>query len=229
MHPALKPHRHRPSQERKAIKVPLRVVWPDSTIVLIANGPSLTRPQVDTARRAWIAGEARVLGCNDAYRIAPWVDGLYACDGAWWEQHIDAVRDVHLALLLCQDERTCDRYGLWYVPSRADAGISTDAGCIHTGGAGGHSGFQLLNLAVHLGAKRILLLGYDCRGTPEKRHWFGNHPTPLNLASNYAAWLDPYREAAPQLAALGVEVINCTPDSAIDCFPRSRIGLALRA
>lgn len=228
LHPALKPHRHRPSQERKAIKVPLPVVWPDSTIVLIANGPSLTKPQVDSARRAWIANEARVLGCNDAYRIAPWVDALYACDRQWWEHHIDAVREVHLAMLFCQDEKTCDMYGLWHVPSQHQPGISSDREWIHTGAGGAHSGFQLLNLAVHLGAKRILLIGYDCHAQPERKHWFGNHPGTLNMSPRYDSWATAYRAAVPQLEALGVEVINCTPDSAIDCFPRSRIGFALR-
>lgn len=227
-HPGLKPHRHRPSQERKAIKAPIPCAWPGSTVVLIANGPSLTKPQVESARQAWINGRARVIGCNNAYQIAPWVDALYACDRQWWEQHIEAVRDVHLALLFSQDEKVCDMYGLWYVPSRAESGISVDSGCIHLGGEGAHSGFQQLNLAVHLGAKRILLLGYDCHAkTPARKHWFGNHAGLLDTTPHYDQWAEAYRQASPQLEQLGVEVINCTPDSAIDCFPRSRIGLQL--
>lgn len=228
IHPGLKPHRHRPSQERKAIKVPVPRAWPDSTIVLIAGGASLTRPQVESARQAWINHQVRVIGCNNAYQIAPWVDALYAADREWWELHIEAVRDVHLALLYSQDEKVCDMYGLWYVPGRDEDGISTDSGCIHRGTPGAHSGFQALNLAVHLGAKRILLLGFDCHTrSPARKHWFGNHPGMMDKAPQYDEWVDAYRRAAPQLEQLGVRVINCTPDSAIDCFPRSRIGLQL--
>lgn len=227
-HPALKPHRHRPSQERKAVRAPIPRAWPDSTIVLIANGPSLSKPQIGSAYQSWIERRVRVLGCNDAYRIAPWIDGLYACDLKWWTHHIEPVRDLHMAMLFTQDAQAADQYGLWHIPSRCQTGLSADSGYIHTGQGGAHSGFQLLNLAVHLGAKRIILIGYDC-GTPDmqRKHWFGNHPPPLDMNPFYSTWAAPYRDAAPQLFKLGVEVINCTPGSAIDCFPRSRIGAVL--
>jgi len=35
-----------------------------------------------------------------------------------------------------------------------------------------------VNLAVQLGAARILLLGYDMRAVDGKTHWFGEHPWP---------------------------------------------------
>lgn len=73
------------------------------------------------------------------------------------------------------------------------------------------------------GAARILLLGYDGKfGPGGKSHWFGDHPvrsdepTTATLARNLKQLVEP-------LATLGVEVINCSPDSAVDCFPR--IGL----
>lgn len=225
--PSLKPHRHRPSQERRAIKAPVPRAWPDSTIVLIAGGPSLTKPQVESARRAWIAGRARVLGCNEAYLAAPWIDALYASQRTWWETHIDAVREVHLAMLFSQDEKACDMYGLWYVPSRPEPGLSADAGYIHNGGPGGHSGFQLLNLAAHLGARRIVLLGYDCRTAPAPRLAAYGGQAVAQDSGYFGDWVDAYRAARDHLEELGIEVINCSPDSAIDAFPRSRIGAVL--
>jgi hypothetical protein len=227
--PSLKPHRHRPSQERRAIKAPIPRAWPDSTIVLIGGGPSLTRPQVESARQAWIAGRIRVLGCNEAYQAAPWIDGLYADSRPWWEQHIEAVRDVHLAMLFSADEKACDMYGLWYVASRPELGLSGQGGCIHTGRAGSHAGLHLLNLAVLLGAARILLLGYDCRvaAAPPPRSCYGNAAAAPAVAEQFDCWVDAYRHAADDAAELGVAVLNCSPDSAIDAFPRTRIGAVL--
>lgn len=230
IHPALRPHRFRPSQERKAIRSPIPRAFPDSTAILIANGPSLTRGQVNTARAAWIEGKARVFGCNDAYRIAPWIDGLYAADADWWRAHIDAVRDHHIALLWSQALDACMEWGLWHVYARVDIGMSRDSSEIHTGRDGGHSGYQLVNLAAHLGARRILLVGYDCRASPSgQTHWFGDHPDGLRVTSPYASFAAAYRLAAPDLAAMGVEVINCTPGSAIDAFPRSTLSAVLGA
>lgn len=227
LHPGLKPHRHRPSQERTTVRAPIPRAFPDSTIVLIGNGPSLNRGQINTAKAAWIAGRVRVLGCNDAYRIAPWIDGLYAADGAWWDLHIEQVRENPLGLLWSQDQAACVRWGLWYVPARRAEGMSRDSGQIHTGHLGGHSGYQLLNLAMHLGASRVLLLGFDCQAANGRTHWFGDHPDSLRVASPYANFAAAYDIAAPTLRDAGVEVINCTPGSAIRAFPRSTVGQVL--
>src|SRR4051812_2852413 len=57
-------------------------LFPNSTIVCIAGGPSLTPADVDACQ-----ARARVIAINDAYRLAPWADVLYACDAKWWRWH----------------------------------------------------------------------------------------------------------------------------------------------
>lgn len=219
-------HRFRPSRERHVVKAPLTRLWPQSTVVLIANGPSLTLAQVATVRRAWGEGRCRVLGVNDAYRIAPWIDALYAADASWWEYHAKDARATNIPFMFCQDEITSEKWGLWWTPGpnrdrpTQPAGISTDPARIHYGD---HSGFQALNIAVHLGASRILLLGYDCRRTP-KTHWFGDHPPELQRDTHYENFAHHYGRAKPQLDELGIEVINCAKGSAIDCFRRAMVG-----
>lgn len=217
----MKPYRFRPSQERHAVKSPLARAWNGGSVILIANGPSLTSAQVNTARNIWAEGRAHAIGINDAYRIAPWVDALYACDPEWWHVHIKAVRDTNIVSLYCQDEETCDRYGLWWTPGKHKAGLSTAASCIHYGR---HSGFQALNVAFHLGARRIMLLGYDCRTHNGMTHWFGDHPGVLHQKSSYDGWAAAYADAVPMLRAAGVEVFNCTPNSAITAFPHTTLS-----
>lgn len=219
--------RHRPSAERKAVAAPIPRAWPNSTIVLIAGGPSLSRGQITSVYHAWAEGRVRVLGCNDAYRLAPWMDGLYGADLRWWEHHIDAVRLTHMALLWSQHYEACQRYGLWHTPGEYVPGISLDPARIHLGQGAAHSGYQLLNIAVHMGAKRILLLGYDCRLAAGRRHWFGDHPAQMTGHMDWSRAPGVYAAAAPQLAELGIDVINCTPESAIACFPRGRVGTLL--
>lgn len=95
-------------------------------------------------------------------------------------------------------------------------GISLDPLYIHQGG---NSGFQALNLAVHWGAKKIELHGFDMRRVGNKQHWFGDHPKELVRDLNFERCIRAFEEAAPQLRELGVEVVNHTPGSAIRCFP----------
>ena len=60
--------------------IPVPKLWPGSTIVCLGGGPSLTPTDVD----ACSFGRLRIVAINDAYRLAPMADVLYASDGKWW-------------------------------------------------------------------------------------------------------------------------------------------------
>jgi hypothetical protein len=86
---------------------------------------------------------------------------------------------------------------------------------------GGNSGYQAVNLALHLGARRVVLLGYDMGASADgRRHWFGDHPHGLNNPGprNFAAWIEGFRRLAPALEAIGLEVVNASRRTALDCF-----------
>ena len=104
---------------------------------------------------------------------------------------------------------------------KGDPGLSSDPTLLHTGG---NSGYQAVNLAVLLGAKRILLLGYDMKHGPNgEKHWHEDHsannPPPAQLAD----WVKIYATMLPDLEKAGVVVVNCTPESALDCFPKAKL------
>lgn len=87
---------------------------------------------------------------------------------------------------------------------------------------GSNGGYQALNLAILSGAQCIVLLGYDAKpGAQGKKHWFGDHPD--KTSAPYDDMARAFKAVAKQLAAAGVEVLNASPDSAIDCFERVTI------
>lgn len=93
---------------------------------------------------------------------------------------------------------------------------------------GNNSGFQAMNLAYHWGARRMLLLGFDCKAQAGKVHWFGDHPKPLRTEpSAFKTWLASFEKLAKDLKADGVEVVNCSRETALTCFKRSTIDQAL--
>lgn len=196
-------------------------VFKGDTIVIVAGGPSLTADQVNYCR-----GRARVLVINDGYLLAPWADALYACDFPWWSAH-DGVADF-AGLKFTQDERPPKQWpDVHRIAGIHAPGLSLDPDLIHFGG---NSGYQAINLAVHLGAKRIVLLGFDLRlGDDGKRHWFGDHRAGLNNpdAGHMARWLDNFATMIPDLERAGVEVINCTPGSALECFDKDDLHATL--
>jgi hypothetical protein len=92
---------------------------------------------------------------------------------------------------------------------------------------GRNSGYQAIGLAVHLGVKRIILLGYYMKASsPETSHWFGDHPVKANLAI-FGSGIKNFGTLVEPLKARGVEVINCTRDTALDCFPKMALADAL--
>jgi hypothetical protein len=191
--------------------------WPNSTVVCLGTGPSLTADDVASCR-----GHARVIAVNDAYRLAPWADVLYACDAKWWRVHPDTTAFAG------------PKYGLQPVKDRDDivilkntgrTGLERDPTGLRTGS---NSGYQAINLAVHFGAIKILLLGYDMGHAPGSRsHFFGDHPSPLSNRSPYATFIALFAQMVAPLAALGVEVINCSRATALTCFRRASLAEAL--
>jgi NADPH:quinone reductase-like Zn-dependent oxidoreductase len=99
---------------------------------------------------------------------------------------------------------------------RKSGGLSTDRGVICSGGAGS-SGYQAVNLALLLGATTILLVGYDMHHR-KGLHWFGAHSKEVNRnQSDPQVFAKTYDSIDPR--AYGVEIINCTPGSAVTAFP----------
>lgn len=199
-------------------------------VALVASGPSLTIDDIERLR-----GKCRVIVINDNYRLAPWADIIYACDSTWWDFHkgcpefsgekwtqaySPALSSRESAEAVAQME-TIARYGLNYVYGAHCPGISLDPALIHYGH---NSGFQALNLAVHLGAKRVILLGYDMKKSNDgKSHWFGDHPPEIHRCSPYNKFAEAFNSAVPDLIAAGVKVINCSRDTALTCFERAKI------
>lgn len=180
----------------------------DETCAILAGGPSLTPADVAACRGRW-----RVLAIKDTIRLAPWADVLYACDARWWRYYGDSLRDLSLPKYALEGGAAP-----WAVPLRntGDLGLELDPTGLRTGK---HSGYQAINLAVHLGARRLVLLGYDLQPAPDGAdHWFGAHPYPTK-SPPYADLRRVFSAIVAPLQALGVEVINATRRTALDCFP----------
>jgi hypothetical protein len=194
--------------------------WTGETCIVAATGPSLS---VEVAEHVEDSGK-RVIAVNDAYRLLPHADVLYACDAKWWEVHkgcpdFAGERWSSHEAGGSNDKTIAARdYGLHLVPGRSGDAFRTDGMVAY----GGNSGFQAVNLAILFGAVRIVLVGFDMRETGGKRHFFGDHPRPLRNGGCFRRWAERFATAARQLPS-GVEIVNATLNSGITCFPFVRL------
>lgn len=187
-------------------------LWPGETFALLGCGPSLTQADVDLCR-----GQARVIAINHAHTLASWADVLYACDARFWNWQKGVPSFTGLKYALEADAAKWP--GVHVLKNTGVEGLDLEPTGLKTGQ---NSGFQAINLAVHLGAVKILLLGYDMQGT----HFFGNYPWAPQHPP-FHSFLDRFATVVEPLKALGVEVINCTPHSMLRTFPKQLLTQAL--
>jgi len=199
--------------------------WEGCTVAILASGPSMNIEQAE-AVRAWRAASPlrRVIAINTTFRLALWADLLYGCDAPWWDAYIREVRATFSGELWTQDRKARRDHGLRWIESTPGKGLSKKPGLIHQGMNGG---FQAINLAYLAGVEKILLLGYDMKGG----HWHGQHPRPLTNAAPLlqARWLQHFDALAEDLYKTSVQVVNCTPDSALEVFRKVDLQAALAA
>lgn len=194
-----------------------------SSWVVMASGPSLCADDVRLVRQWRKDGHGKVAVVNTTFRMAPWADLLYACDGGWWREYGPEVDQKFTGDLYCYAQYGT-RFGAKQVKSAGQRGLTSAPDSVTTGGNSGH---QAIHLVRNLGAKRIILLGFDMAHTFGKSHWHGNHPSGLGNAGSCGGWVKLMRPLAEGLKAEGVEVINCSRHTALDCFPRAELAEVL--
>jgi hypothetical protein len=108
-----------------------------------------------------------------------------------------------------------DEPGVFLLHNAGELGISSEPNALATGGNSGH---QALNLAVLAGASRVVLLGYDMGHAGKRTHWHSGHPSRTD-ESAFMRFCAAMATTVKPLAALGVQVINCS-GGVLECFPR---------
>lgn len=208
--------------------IPIPRIWSGKTAVCLGGGPSLTVEDVTACSGIDVCGVVpnwplRVIAINDAYKLAPWADALYAADRKWIDWH-DGVPSFSGQKYTIQSNDTTTRPDWMVLRNTGYDGLETEPGGLRTGF---NSGYQAINLAVQLGAKRILLLGYDMAPAIDgKTHWFGDHPD--KVPSPYDQMRAAFDTLVEPLAALGVDVINCSRHTALLTFPCFPLSAVLR-
>lgn len=193
--------------------------FPGHTVVVVATGPSLTADDANYCR-----GKAPVICVNDAYRLAPWADALIAADASWWHAH-EGVNGFEGEKWSIAHSSWANYRGRWpeiqHLTNTGEHGIETNPTGLRNGR---NSGYLAIGLAVHYGANRIVMLGYDMGHRPgQPRHFFGEHPGAMKQSSPYAMFMAAYESAVAPLKALGIEIVNCSRSTALTCFPRAEL------
>jgi hypothetical protein len=70
----------------------------------------------------------------------------------------------------------------------------------------------------------VILLGYDMKFGPNgEKHCHPDHPDYNPLDVTVERWVDAFNKTNPMMKDLGLNVINATRDTDLDCFPRVQL------
>lgn len=195
--------------------------------VVVAGGPSLAG--FDFSR---LAGR-NVIAINRAHEFIPTAPVLWWTDARYWRRA--------RASILAHDARWKATGNLEYQLRELDPsvtqylftgaeGFDPDPDCLRHGWNGAYAA---THLAAHLGPRRIILLGVDLRhgGSAKSRNFHSGYPENYGGApppdETLERWEAAFSTLAPILAAMGIEVINGSPTSALTIWPRCPIEDAL--
>lgn len=179
-------------------------MWEGRAVAVCASGHSMRAEIAEQLNSAGLP----IIVVNDTYRLAPFADMLVAGDLKWWRVNGAATESFRGLKVTAQPN--CSVPGVLYLRPTGVMGFAPDPGSIRTGN---NSGYQAIHIAIQAGAATIGLFGFDMHGD----HWFGEHSGRLRGANP-----QPFHRWIPLFSGLkgrGAEIINCTPGSALKCFP----------
>lgn len=195
-------------------------IWNGDCFIL-GGGPSLRAFDVNRLK------DKRVIAINNSYQIASWADVCYFMDAVWYEWHKEELFNNYHGILITTAKQQKDDPNVKFLergPSRL--GLAREPNRLVRGT---NAGYGAIGIAVHLGAKRIILLGYDMRAVDGKHNWHEDHKrrVPTQVYANQ--FLKGYLSLQTPLEERKIEVFNATPGSELEVFPKVGIDEILNS
>ena len=215
-------------------------IWEEGDVWIIGGGPSVPK-QFDVPEKiihSVVRGtsspsayspymtslhDKHVIGVNVAYLIGDWIDMVFFGDSGFFLQHQGALSKFQGLRVSCHPKAESISWVKYLSRDKSHPlGISSNPKKVSWNG---NSGAAAISVAANAGAKRIILLGFDMKlGGDNVQHW---HDLYGRSAINderrarkmpFHRHLRGFPEIARDAKNRGIEVLNASTDSAIECF-----------
>jgi len=174
--------KHNPHGPRGIVPWAAPRLFEGKVVCIIGGGPSLKSFDVSV-----LEGQHCIV-VNNSYKLAPWADILHFADASWWQWNGADVLENFKGIISTATSDVASvnhkRIKRWW---RDRGQFTEDRTKLH----GWDSGTQAVHMAYHLGAKRIVLFGFDMQPAKDGRcQWHDEHKRPTK-AGNYAERFAP--------------------------------------
>lgn len=163
----------------------------------------------------------RIIGVNTSFLLGSFIDVCFFGDYQFYTTFIRELNNFTNLKLTIREE--VDNEQIKFIKQTKASGIATNGIAWNT-----NSGLASISLAYQLGCKRVVLLGFDMNKTTTS-HWHneykernhGQHAKKENYTFDKP--LTHVDQISRDAKALGIEIINANPSSAIEAFTKRNL------
>ncbi len=168
----------------------------------------------------------RVIGVNNCYELGDWVDVCWFGDSKWFQWYHEEFAFFSGLKATCNHKFVTEpRKNIKALLRGKPQGLETDPRKVSWNRS---SGGSAINLAIHLGAKRIVLVGYDMRLIDGAKNW-KPHKREKTKPNPYVRFREPFKKIMEDAKALGIEIVNASPKSSLrEWIPEVNLDKELR-
>jgi len=196
-------------------KVDLTPIFNNKTVYIIGGGPSIQDTDLAPLYNK------PCIGVNCAFNLGTWIDIIFFGDCRTYNWQEDKFEQWPNRLITkCASLK--DHPKIEYIPECEKHSICLNHKAIAWPcGKGANSGAAAINLAIHLGAKKIVLVGFDMKKQGDKHNFhdlYKKHHTPKDDV--YNKFQKHFLNIAKET---NIEIINANPNSALKAFPKDNL------
>ena len=184
-------------------------LWKGRTAYILGGGPGLLAVDLERLR-----GE-RIVAVNNAFKVAPFSEICYFKDFVWFGWNAEELR-----LFGGMTVTSCYKFkrSSWIRVLREGhrSPFDTRRGRINRGT---NAGFEAACLALKLGARKLVLLGFDMRVVEGKANYHDEHRREVGEHLYSFQYSPQFYIVRDFCDAQGIPVFNATPGSELEHFP----------
>lgn len=167
--------------------------------------------------------DKNVIGVNIAFELGSWIDVIYFTDKEFLLTYkkglVRSKATIITGLSYARNFYFCKVIKQPFITN----GICTEKDTIYRNR---NSGAGAINLAYHLGATKIVLIGFDGKMTNNEKHFHSQYKGGIldRITHPFTTKIQPYAEIQVDAKKLGIQIINTSLDSAITEFEKQPLS-----
>ncbi len=195
------------SEEKVADYWKIPRIWEGATAYILGGGSSLLKENLE------LIHNERVIGINNSFMMGDWVDVCWWGDPRWFDWNEKELAEFG-GLKVCCCASLMQRQGVKVVRRGKPMGLELRPDFISWNKSSGGSG---VDLAVHLGASKVVLLGFDMHYEEKtgNNNWHDLHKVKQHSFDPYPRFMESFAHIRKDAQERGVEMINSTMNSSI--------------